>query len=342
MIKKFTYTFFLLFLLIACQDHTLQLAYKSISSLSIEGLRQRSYDASLVFEREMEGTDKWDAKLWSYYSDSLKVYSMVNTPKTPVPEKGYPVVIFGHGFHPDPPKYGISTSTGKDWRPGDYYRGVPEAFAERGYLVVTPDYRGHNVSEGIEFTKTSYLASSYYAIDVLHLIAALKEFKNVDIENIYYMGHSMGGDVGLKMLLATNKIKAASLWAPVCATTWEQALYYGKYYDKVGEFTDVTKMKKYTAKLDSVIQKLGFKYDIDSGDPENFISEINVPLILHHGRLDNSVPYAWSETFVAMLSKHGKTYEFYAYNTKDHLFQNEMRDKVVERDITFFKKLNKY
>lgn len=309
-----------------------------VAPISIEGLRNRSYNATLEHEEELEGSLRYQADLWSYYSDQLKNFALINTPVVQAPEKGFPVLIFGHGFHPEPQKYGVSTLTGKDWRPGDYYRGVPEAFAEQGFLVITPDYRGHNVSEGFAFTQTSYLASSYYAIDVLHLLDGLKDMENIDLNKVYYLGHSMGGDVGLKMLLATNQIKAASLWAPVCASTWEQAIYYGNFYDKEQGKITSTSMQRYMARLDSVLQNLGYEYDLDTGDPIHFIDELTTPLVIHHAKGESSVPYRWSESFAAQLYKHGKTFEFYSYESNNHLFQNETREKAIQRDIAFFNK----
>lgn len=325
--------------LLTCREKAMPVA-DAIAPISIEGLRQRSYPSNLVFEKKLNGTDAYDSVLMSYQSDSLKIYALVNTPKTEMPKAGFPVLIFGHGFHPEPKKYGVSNQTGKDWRPGDYYRGIPETYAEKGFLVITPDYRGHNISEGFEFTKTAYLASTYYAIDVLHLIDALPDLENVDLKNIFYMGHSMGGDVGLKMLLATNKIKAASIWSGVSASMWEQAIYYGKWEDD--NWTSITQnsMKKYMARTDSVIQNLGFEYDIDSGDPIHFIQDLSMPIILHHATKETSVPYRWSESLAAKLFAHKKEFEFYSYDSENHLFKGENRIKAVERDVAFFSSAN--
>lgn len=319
-------------------DNTKEIDTEKHSPLSIKGLQNRKYEANLNYEKALQGTENWTADLWSYYSDSLKIYTLVNTPKSAAPEKGFPVLIFGHGFHPEPKKYGVSNQTGKDWRPGDYYRGIPESYAEKGFLVLTPDYRGHNISDGFEYTQTSYLASTYYAIDVLHLLAALEDLENVNLDQVFYQGHSMGGDVGLKMLLATDQIKAASLWAGVSATTWEQALYYGKYYDEKDVNTDPNRMKAYMARFDSTVQQLGFKHEIDTGDPIHFVKELSMPIILHHGRWETSVPYQWSESLAAKLFQHGKPFEFYAYDTDHHLFEGEHRKKAVARDIAFFEK----
>lgn len=308
------------------------------SPLSIRGLQERDYKASLTFEKALNDTETWTADLWSYYSDSLKIYTLMNTPKSVAPEKGFPVLIFGHGFHPTPKAYGVSYQTGQDWRPGDYYRGIPESYAEQGFLVLTPDYRGHNVSDGFEYTQSSFLASTYYAIDVLHLIAALKDLEKVNLAEVFYLGHSMGGDVGLKMLLATDEIKAASLWAAVSASTWEQALYYGKYYEPNEKPTDRESMKDYLAKMDSVLQNLGFEHPIDEGDPIHFIHEISSPIILHHGRGETAVPYQWSESLAAQLFRYGKTFELHAYETENHLFKAENRITAIARDIAFFEK----
>lgn len=306
--------------------------------ISIEGLRNRTYNATLQFESKLKGDKNWEADLYSFVSDSLKIYALVNTPKIKLPKEGFPVLIFGHGFHPEPQQYGVSTQTGKNWRPGDYYRGIPEAYAEKGFLVITPDYRGHNISEGNKFTKTSYLASTYYAIDVLHLIESLQNFNKVNVNKIFYMGHSMGGDVGMKMLLATDKIKAASLWAGVTASMWEQAIYYGKWDDEQRDKINSSSMKQYLSKVDETIQNLGFEYDIDSGDPIHFIQNISAPLILHHATGETSVPYRWSESLAAKLYSYNKEFEFYSYESENHLLKGEHRKKAIERDVLFFLK----
>jgi dipeptidyl aminopeptidase/acylaminoacyl peptidase len=311
----------------------------SLSPLSIKGLQKRDYKSTLTFEKKLENTDNYNSELVSYLSDSLKVYALVTIPKTKKPKNGYPILIFGHGNHPEPKKYGVSTKTGKDWRPGDYYRGIPEAYAKKGYLVITPDYRGHNISEGFQFTQTSYLASTYYAIDVLHLISALYQLEDGNTDNVFYLGHSMGGDVGLKILLASKQIKAASVWAGVSGSTIEQVLYYSKYYDKNNSKVTNESIQNYKSKLNEVISNLDFEYDISSGDAINYLEDIETPLILHHAQWEASVPYQWSAALVSKLFTHNKKFEFYTYNSKNHLFKDENRAIAIQRDLDFFNKI---
>ncbi len=152
----------LLFLVVSgCSD---------VAPLSIEAMRADDHSATLTFERSLENGTSFSAYLVSYQSSGLKVYAMVAVPNTSKPKAGYPVLVANHGHVPTPEKYGI-TAEGIDSRPGDYYREVPEIYAREGFLVVMPDYRGHNISEGRNFTK-GFLATNYYTLDVLALLSA--------------------------------------------------------------------------------------------------------------------------------------------------------------------------
>jgi hypothetical protein len=100
---------------------------------SIDELRTQNRDVALTLVGEIEGGPGFEAILYSYESAGLKVHALVAVPIEPGPDSGYPVLIANHGHHPEPPKYGI-TAEGKDWRPGDYYRRIPELFAAQGFI----------------------------------------------------------------------------------------------------------------------------------------------------------------------------------------------------------------
>lgn len=177
----------------------------------LDELRQRQFFASLYVERTLAGGDSYEAYLVSYLSAGLKVHAMIAQPKQAPPAGGYPILIANHGTVPDPAQYGIGAD-GVDARPGDYYRNVPEVFTSRGFLVVMPDYRGHNNSEGLEYTKGED-ATAWYAEDVLALIAALPEIEDANSDEVYMWGHSLGAEVSLRVLLVTDVVDAASLWS---------------------------------------------------------------------------------------------------------------------------------
>lgn len=167
----------------------------------------------LSYEGALDGGPSYTAYLISYRSDGLKLHAMVAVPASAVPENGYPVVIANHGYVPNPRKYGIAAD-GIDSRPGDYYRSVPELYASRGFLVVLPDYRGHNNSDGYEQIKDQNRGSiALYAADVIALMPHLGEIEHADADRVFMWSHSMGGSVSMRALLATDVIKASSFWA---------------------------------------------------------------------------------------------------------------------------------
>jgi dienelactone hydrolase len=167
--------------------------------------------SELTHERALDDGPSFSAYLVSYLSAGLKVHAMVAVPRQGMPEEGFPVLIANHGYVPEPDKYGI-TATGIDSRPGDYYRSVPALFTSRGFLVVLPDYRGHNNSEGSEFVHQPN-SVDLYADDVIALMASLDEIEYADTDSVYMWSHSMGGGVSMRVQLATDNIKAASYWA---------------------------------------------------------------------------------------------------------------------------------
>ncbi len=179
--------------------------------LSIEQLRSRNHATSLEFVRDLDDGPAFSAYLMSYQTAGLNVHVMIAVPDQPAPRAGFPVVIANHGEVPDPARYGISAD-GTDSRPGDYYRSVPELYTSRGFIVVMPDYRGHNDSDGIEYTKGKG-AVAYYAEDVLALLAALADVEQADLDNVFMWSHSMGGPVSMRVLLATDVIKGATFWS---------------------------------------------------------------------------------------------------------------------------------
>jgi len=99
-------------------------------------------------------------------------------------------------------------------RPGDYYRQIPQSLAHHGFLVVVPDYRGHNDSSCAEFTlqKTS---PRWYARDVLDIVNALDDIDNADTDHLFMLGHSMGAQMTLLVAVATlgDELEGASIWS---------------------------------------------------------------------------------------------------------------------------------
>lgn len=302
--------------------------------VSIDDLRDTDRDVSLEAVGDLADGDGFSAKLYQYKSAGLTVHAMVARPDSDAPKAGFPVVIFNHGHHPDPVNYGI-TAEGKNHRPGDYYRSIPALYVARGFLVAVPDYRGHNNSEGFEFTE-GMLESAYYTEDVLNLIAGLRDIEGIDHEQLFMMGHSMGGEVTLRTLLATDKIKAASLWSSVGGDIWDQAYYYSRYSEPAAPDSSETD-KNVVTRLRDRIAKLDDDFDYDSVEPYRHLQHLSTPIIIQHAVGDRGAAYKWSEQLAKELYMRGRRYEFWSMPGDRHLFSEEDMQQAIERDVAFFR-----
>ena len=300
---------------------------------TIDELREARRDVTLEFVGDIAGGPGFTAELYRYESAGLQVHAMVARPEGEPPAGGWPVLVANHGHHPDPPNYGI-TAEGMDHRPGDYYRRIPELYVARGYLVVMPDFRGHNNSEGFVYTE-GMLEAAYYVEDVLNLLAGLGSIDGANLDHVFMWGHSMGGSVTLRALLASGTIRAASLWSSVGGDLWDQAYNYSRYGDPAAP--DSSEIEK------EVISNL--RRDIDALDndyvpenPHDRLGELDVPLIIQHSIGDRSAAWRWSEALARNLYLQGKTYEFWTYAGDEHLFDDDDMEIAADRDATFFQR----
>lgn len=298
--------------------------------LSIEALRALKAGATLHVVRPLEEGPSFTAQLVSYRSGTFTVHAIVATPKSSPPARGFPVLVANHGTHPDPPRYGIGAS-GVDARPGDYYRPIPGLYASRGFIVVMPDYRGHNTSEGVEFAR-GFLASAYFTEDVLALVNALSGLRHANLDSVFMWGHSLGGEVTLRALVATGRVRGAALWSSVGGEIWDQAYYYSRH--KAREAIDGSDVAKpQLDRLEEDIAALGAPYDWQAREPLRHLHLLRTPLILHHAIGDTGASYAWSERLAAQLAAAGLPYVFHSYPGTEHFFQGQAQQGAADRDV---------
>ncbi len=294
------------------------------------------YETALTVLRPLDDGPNFSAHLVAYESGGLELRALVAVPHAEPPAEGYPVLVANHGHHPDPPQYGISAD-GRDARPGDYYRSIPALYAGHGFIVVMPDYRGHNDSEGAEFTD-GMLESAYYTEDVVALLAGLADIGEADLGNVFMWGHSMGGEVTLRALLVSTRVRGASLWSSVGGDIWDQAYYYSRYEDAhAPDGSDVP--KRVIEELREDIAQFEPDFDMDSVEPLLYLDHLRTPLIIHHAVGDRGAAYKWSERLAKELYLRSLPYEFYTYAGSAHFFDAATRAQAVERDVAFFRSL---
>lgn len=280
----------------------------------IESLRKRTFKGSAItIEKEVVRVNHHTIYLASYRSDNLKIYALLSIPAKDKPKAGFPVLILDHGYI-DPKSYSTENS----------YRTTFNTYAsQENFIVIKPDYRANGQSEGDRNNKLNRIS---YAIDVLNLIASVKYFENADPEKIVLWGHSLGGDVTLRVLEVSDKIKAASLWAPVSAPFPENILYFVR-----------KRRPQEILGYERVISHLFDSQFFSKISPIDNLGLIKAPIVIHHGTSDESVPYEWSTILDNKLSDKNITHTFYTYKGEDHNFNQGKRSLIIKRDLEFFK-----
>ena len=227
----------------------------SLDSLSIAALRSREYQSSPSLIKQLggndglseyarhysaDGTAPFHSYMVSYQSDLRNVYARLDIPSTPMPAKGYPVIIFAHGW--------VGQDKAQDYNFGYDLTSLAgeliNGYVDAGFIVITPGYLGNGTvdgaqAEGFEIMQSwdnaTYLSPTFYAIDLLNLVEGLSFLNSTDWEKwaanktlgpkanlnaINLSGHSQGGDVALTALAVSgedssikNTFAVASIWS---------------------------------------------------------------------------------------------------------------------------------
>jgi dipeptidyl aminopeptidase/acylaminoacyl peptidase len=292
----------------------------TLHPLSIDWLRQQEFPGSeIVIEETLENGPNYYRYIASYRSDGLKINALLTVPYGQAPETGWPVIIFNHGYIP-PDQYQTT----------ERYVAYVDGFARSGYIVLRSDYRGHADSEGV--ARGAY-GSPDYVVDVLNAVAAMKAFPEADPARIGMWGHSMGGYITLRSMVASPDIKAGVIWAGVV----------GSYPDLLARWRRSSSGASATPRPGSWRSSLTQMYGPPESNPEfwdsisanSYLQDLSGPIQLHHGTADTSVPYEFSETLYNQIQSAGGVAEYYTYEGDDHNLATLFTQAML-RSIYFF------
>ena len=171
-------------------------------TLAIPGMRQKRYPGSMIaLEQTLTPGINYNRYLTTYRSENLKISARLTVPTGPKPQDGWPVIIFNHGY-----------IAPENYNDNSMYTAYEDAFAQNGYIVFRPDYRGYGQSEGD--AQGGYDAPDY-TIDVLNAVASIKQYPDANPDRIGMWGHSLGGYITLRDMVVSGDIKAGVIWAGV-------------------------------------------------------------------------------------------------------------------------------
>ncbi len=291
--------------------------------LNISYMRSQNYPGSdIKIEEKLPDGSNYKRFIVSFYSGDLKEYAYLTIPKMTKPYGGFPVIIFNHGYQ-----------IPKLYTPEGNYIAYMDALAKAGYIIFKPDFRGNGKSQG---SPGSSYFSPNYTIDDLNAISSIKKYKDANPNKVGIWGHSMGGNITLRVAEISPDIKAAVIWGGVV----------GSYSDILYNWQNRVSYKP--AALDLSLRNLGSQSLLaaygtpaqnprfwNSIDPAMNLSFISAPFQIHAGLSDNQVPPDFFFSFYEKMKNAKKTVEYYEYPGANHDI-NQSFPAAMKRTIIFF------
>ncbi len=276
---------------------------------SFERLAQRGGVASKI---EVSGNKFY------YWSEGRRISGEVNVPARPGLAGEYSVVVMARGYV-DKEIYQTGMGT----------HNAAKYYSDHGYVTYAPDFSGYGESD----PEDSNVLGARLAkpVEILDLIVSIG-----GDQPIYLWGHSNGGQIMLSVaeILGkaqdfkgpTLKVRGVTLWAPVSKPFPYNILFY------TDEATDSGKW------LRAKISEFERDYDVFEYSVDRYLDWIELPIQIHQGTADESVPKNWSDQLVANLQDKGKKVEYFEYLGADHNLKPGW-DRVVGRDVEWFQSL---
>lgn len=275
---------------------------KPLEKYSFENLRQRGFAGSEI---------KVAGNVFFYEAEGKKISGQINLPVGEPPAGGWPVVIMIRGYV-DREIY----QTGMGTQPAAEY------FRDNGLMTLAPDFLGFGESDE---PPNNVLEERFLRpVQILELIASVKNLTNANPEKMAIWGHSNGGQIALSVLEISGAKYPTSLWAPVSKPFPYSILYYTDESDDLGKA-----LRKVVAGFDAL-------YDADKYSIHQYYDWIEAPVLIHQGTADEAVPLKWSKELEKSLKEKGKTVKLYVYPGADHNLVGGW-DEAVKRDVEWFK-----
>jgi len=287
--------------------------------LTIPYLRSRIYESSFGDLKEVSKKNNYTAYTTSYDSDGLRINGYLTIPDGPGP---FPAIVFIHGYIP-PTIY----------RTTENYVSYVDYFARNGFVVFKPDLRGHDASEGEAF---GAYYSGGYVIDTLNAYTAVSDATYVDSSKVGLWGHSMGGNIVFRSLVAQQNIPTAVIWAGA-VYTYEDMREYSIQDNSYRPPTDDSARQQYRQELNDTYGS--FDSDSDFWQkvvPTNYLEGVTSKLQIHHAVNDSVVDIGYSKGLIELLEDTSISASLREYPTGGHNIISPSFESAMSSSVDFY------
>lgn len=235
-------------------------------------------------------------------ADGLNEYGLMALPSSPAPSGGFPIIILSHGYD-NPEKY----STIDDLQPD------MEFYAQRGFAVLKPDFRGQGLSINQGHADSAYYSMSYNT-DIMSLISAVKKTQYLNKNKLNLIGFSMGSYISLRAAVLTPDVKNLILMSGPVDSLQTMYLTYIPPSD-VNNLYALKSRNDDFAKYGNPAENSAFW---SAASPINFVSRLKGHVQIHVGALDQIVPTQFSADLDSALTKAHVAHDYFVYPDGNH------------------------
>ncbi len=250
----------------------------------------------------------------SYRSQGLRISGIMNVPSGQGP---FPVLVLNHGYiEPDEYVTGQGLAREQDW------------LARRGYVVLHTDYRNHAGSD--DDPNVDYELRLPYAVDVVNAVRAVRRsgLPYLDGNRVGLLGRSMGGSVTLNALVARPRLVDAAV---LYASTSSLAADNWRRFNRGDE--DRSRVNARMRRTYGLPGQSPRFWRRASSRP--YLDRVRAPVLLHHGRLDDTCPISWSRATWRALRQAGRQARLLTYSGEGHTMYGQW-PRSMRRTTAFF------
>ncbi len=253
-------------------------------------------------------------------------------------ETKLPIVIFCHGYK------GF-----KDW--GAWHL-VAKAFAEAGFFFVKFNFshNGGTVTQPIDFPDLEAFSDNNFSMEMddlermLHLITTQNFNNNIDVNQIFLIGHSRGGGTVLIKAEENNLIKKVATWAGVSdfGTRFKEDSESFKNWKETGiTYVENGRTKQQMPHKFQFYKD--FKLNKKRFNIERAVNKLKIPQLIIHGSDDETVSLAeakslhnWNKDSKLEIIEGGNHVFGASHPWKDDMLPIDLQ-KATNMTIQFFK-----
>ncbi|MBS0366757.1 MAG: S9 family peptidase [Proteobacteria bacterium] len=268
--------------------------------------KSRHLNTFLVVRSQLEGVRLAKVQPVNYpASDGVMVPGYLTLPPGQESAHGLPAIVLPHGGPSARDKWGF------DW--------LSQYFANRGYAVLQPEFRG-SAGYGDDWFKHNGFRSWRIAIgDVLSAGRWLVKEGIADPARLGIVGWSYGGYAALQSAVVDPTLfKAVVAIAPVT------------------DLPALVEENRYWTDYEIVKDFVGEAAHTREASPVDNAGSFKAPVLLFHGTLDRNVGYPQSQHMAEKLKSAGKQVELVTFKDLDHrLEDSDARALMLRRSDEF-------